>query len=121
VDILLAEIDVYELFAFKHCAGRRVQLALCKGMGIVYSLELYTLECLQLTCVLNYTLCFCLIFIFIPFFIAMRHGTKMPRIKYLTLYVKLQNILITNLCIRCRLYNCGNIAYSNQLPWDVCI
>nr|CAB3446569.1 unnamed protein product [Digitaria exilis] len=31
VDILLAEIDVYELFAFKHCVGRRVQLALCKG------------------------------------------------------------------------------------------
>jgi hypothetical protein len=30
VDILLAEIDVYELFAFKHCVGRRVQLALCK-------------------------------------------------------------------------------------------
>jgi hypothetical protein len=58
VDILLAEIDVYELFAFKHCAGRRVQLALCKGMGIVYSLELYTLECLQLTCVLNYTFLF---------------------------------------------------------------
>ena len=31
VDILLAEIDVYELFAFKHCVGRRIQLALCKG------------------------------------------------------------------------------------------
>jgi hypothetical protein len=31
VDILLAEIDVYELFAFKHCIGRRVQIALCKG------------------------------------------------------------------------------------------
>uniref|UniRef100_A0A0D9YS36 DUF7906 domain-containing protein n=1 Tax=Oryza glumipatula TaxID=40148 RepID=A0A0D9YS36_9ORYZ len=32
VDILLAEIDVYELFAFKHCIGRRVQLALCKEL-----------------------------------------------------------------------------------------
>ncbi|KAL5212523.1 hypothetical protein ABZP36_023370 [Zizania latifolia] len=32
VDILLAEIDVYELFAFKHCVGRRVQLALCKEL-----------------------------------------------------------------------------------------
>lgn len=29
VDILLAEIDIYELFAFKHCKGRRVKLALC--------------------------------------------------------------------------------------------
>lgn len=35
VDILLAEIDVYELFAFKHCVGRRVQLALCKGTILV--------------------------------------------------------------------------------------
>ncbi|VAI39247.1 unnamed protein product [Triticum turgidum subsp. durum] len=32
VDILLAEIDVYELFAFKHCMKRRVQLALCKEL-----------------------------------------------------------------------------------------
>lgn len=32
VDILLAEIDVYELFAFKHCMGRRVELALCKEL-----------------------------------------------------------------------------------------
>ncbi|CAM0953876.1 unnamed protein product [Alopecurus aequalis] len=32
VDILLAEIDVYELFAFKHCVGRRIQLALCKEL-----------------------------------------------------------------------------------------
>ncbi|CAO2038395.1 unnamed protein product [Urochloa humidicola] len=32
VDILLAEVDVYELFAFKHCVGRRVQLALCKEL-----------------------------------------------------------------------------------------
>lgn len=31
VDILLAEIDVYELFAFKHCKGRKVKLALCEG------------------------------------------------------------------------------------------
>lgn len=35
MDILLAEIDVYELFAFKHCVGRRVQLALCKGTFLV--------------------------------------------------------------------------------------
>uniref|UniRef100_A0A8R7QL87 DUF7906 domain-containing protein n=1 Tax=Triticum urartu TaxID=4572 RepID=A0A8R7QL87_TRIUA len=32
VDILLAEIDVYELFAFKHCMKRRIQLALCKEL-----------------------------------------------------------------------------------------
>lgn len=31
IDILLAEIDIYELFAFKHCKGRRVKLALCDG------------------------------------------------------------------------------------------
>ncbi|MBA0795294.1 hypothetical protein Gohar_006166, partial [Gossypium harknessii] len=29
IDILLAEIDIYELFAFKHCKGRKVKLALC--------------------------------------------------------------------------------------------
>lgn len=29
IDVLLAEIDIYELFAFKHCKGRRVKLALC--------------------------------------------------------------------------------------------
>jgi len=32
VDILLAEIDVYELFSFKHCVGRRTQLVLCKEL-----------------------------------------------------------------------------------------
>ena len=31
IDILLAEIDIYELFAFKHCKGRKVKLALCEG------------------------------------------------------------------------------------------
>ncbi|CAM6068450.1 unnamed protein product [Sphagnum tenellum] len=30
VDMLMAEVDVYELFFFKHCKGRRVQLALCE-------------------------------------------------------------------------------------------
>ncbi|KAA3471613.1 transmembrane protein [Gossypium australe] len=29
IDILLAEIDIYELFAFKHCKGRKIKLALC--------------------------------------------------------------------------------------------
>lgn len=29
IDILLAEIDIYELFAFKHCKGRKGKLALC--------------------------------------------------------------------------------------------
>ncbi|XP_022731746.1 uncharacterized protein LOC111286183 isoform X2 [Durio zibethinus] len=29
IDILLAEIDIYELFAFKHCKGRKVKLSLC--------------------------------------------------------------------------------------------
>ncbi|CAI0552364.1 unnamed protein product [Linum tenue] len=32
VDILLAEIDIYELFAFKHCKRRRVKLALCEEL-----------------------------------------------------------------------------------------
>jgi hypothetical protein len=32
VDMLMAEVDVYELFFFKHCKGRRVQLALCEGI-----------------------------------------------------------------------------------------
>ncbi|KAJ8769820.1 hypothetical protein K2173_008226 [Erythroxylum novogranatense] len=31
IDILLAEIDIYELFAFKHCKGRRTKLALYEG------------------------------------------------------------------------------------------
>jgi hypothetical protein len=30
VDMLMAEVDVYQLFFFKHCKGRRVQLALCE-------------------------------------------------------------------------------------------
>nr|AGV40479.1 hypothetical protein [Phaseolus vulgaris] len=32
IDILLAEIDIYELFAFKHCKGRKVKLALCEAV-----------------------------------------------------------------------------------------
>ncbi|CAH1442858.1 unnamed protein product [Lactuca virosa] len=32
IDILLAEIDIYEHFAFKHCWGRRVKLALCEEL-----------------------------------------------------------------------------------------
>ncbi|EPS63606.1 hypothetical protein M569_11178, partial [Genlisea aurea] len=32
IDVLLAEIDVYELFAFKHCKGRKVKLALCEEL-----------------------------------------------------------------------------------------
>ncbi|XP_078443287.1 uncharacterized protein LOC144712828 [Wolffia australiana] len=32
IDILLAEIDVYEFFAFKHCKGRKVKLALCEEL-----------------------------------------------------------------------------------------
>nr|GLL47875.1 uncharacterized protein LOC109170184 isoform X1 [Ipomoea trifida] len=32
IDILLAEIDIYELFAFKHCKSRRVKLALCEEL-----------------------------------------------------------------------------------------
>ncbi|KAI3775268.1 hypothetical protein L1987_49839 [Smallanthus sonchifolius] len=32
IDILLAEIDIYELFAFKHCWGRRVKLSLCEEL-----------------------------------------------------------------------------------------
>lgn len=32
IDILLAEVDIYELFAFKHCKGRRTKLALCEEL-----------------------------------------------------------------------------------------
>ncbi|KAG5596262.1 hypothetical protein H5410_037494 [Solanum commersonii] len=32
IDILLAEIDIYELFAFNHCKGRKVKLALCEEL-----------------------------------------------------------------------------------------
>ncbi|KAL2896586.1 UTP--glucose-1-phosphate uridylyltransferase [Bienertia sinuspersici] len=32
IDILLAEIDIYELFYFKHCKGRKVKLALCEEL-----------------------------------------------------------------------------------------
>uniref|UniRef100_A0A7N0U0K4 DUF7906 domain-containing protein n=1 Tax=Kalanchoe fedtschenkoi TaxID=63787 RepID=A0A7N0U0K4_KALFE len=32
IDILLAEIDIYEIFAFKHCTGRKVKLALCEEL-----------------------------------------------------------------------------------------
>eukprot|EP01018_Ginkgo_biloba_P026857 Gb_19912 [translate_table: standard] len=32
VDVLLAEIDIYELFAFKHCKGRKVKLTLCEEL-----------------------------------------------------------------------------------------
>ncbi|KAF3436695.1 hypothetical protein FNV43_RR19442 [Rhamnella rubrinervis] len=32
IDILLAEIDIYELFAFKHCKGRKNKLALCEEL-----------------------------------------------------------------------------------------
>ncbi|PKU72306.1 hypothetical protein MA16_Dca006306 [Dendrobium catenatum] len=32
IDILVAEIDIYELFAFRHCKGRRTKLALCEEL-----------------------------------------------------------------------------------------
>ncbi|GAB2276230.1 hypothetical protein Dimus_010964 [Dionaea muscipula] len=32
IDILLAEIDIYELFAFKHCKSRKVKLPLCEEL-----------------------------------------------------------------------------------------
>lgn len=32
IDVLLAEVDIYELFAFKHCKGRKVKLALCEEL-----------------------------------------------------------------------------------------
>lgn len=38
IDILLAEIDIYELFAFKHCKGRKAKLALCEGSLILFNL-----------------------------------------------------------------------------------
>lgn len=38
IDILLAEIDIYELFAFKHCKGRRVKLALCEGNNLLIAM-----------------------------------------------------------------------------------
>lgn len=39
VDILLAEVDIYELFAFKHCKGRKVKLALCEGIFVLFLSE----------------------------------------------------------------------------------
>lgn len=73
VDILLAEIDVYELFAFKHCVGRRIQLALCKGtlqrhkiwFFWNYSTKWYTCSLVYI-CLLKYTimLLFCIIYSF---------------------------------------------------------
>ena len=44
VDMLLAEIDVYEMFYFKHCQGRKVQLALCEGTVFCLPLDLFVLE-----------------------------------------------------------------------------
>ncbi|KAL5974242.1 hypothetical protein ACLOJK_030906 [Asimina triloba] len=32
IDVLLAEVDIYEAFAFKHCKGRKVRLALCEEL-----------------------------------------------------------------------------------------
>ncbi|ONK82052.1 uncharacterized protein A4U43_C01F35630 [Asparagus officinalis] len=32
IDILLAEVDIYELFVFKHCKGRKVKLSLCEEL-----------------------------------------------------------------------------------------
>jgi hypothetical protein len=32
VDMLLAEVDVYEMFYFKHCQGRNVQIPLCEEL-----------------------------------------------------------------------------------------
>ncbi|XP_078166065.1 uncharacterized protein LOC144560694 isoform X1 [Carex rostrata] len=32
IDILLAEMDIYELFSFKHCKGRRTKLSLCEEL-----------------------------------------------------------------------------------------
>lgn len=40
VDMLLAEVDVYEMFYFKHCQGRKVQLPLCEGTDFRPSLDL---------------------------------------------------------------------------------
>lgn len=40
VDMLLAEIDVYEMFYFKHCDGRKIHLSLCEGT-VYFRLEWY--------------------------------------------------------------------------------
>ncbi|KAJ3696515.1 hypothetical protein LUZ61_000220 [Rhynchospora tenuis] len=32
IDILLAEMDIYEIFSFKHCKGRRTKLSLCEEL-----------------------------------------------------------------------------------------
>jgi hypothetical protein len=42
VDMLMAEVDVYELFFFKHCKGRRVQLALCEGIQCSHYLTCFS-------------------------------------------------------------------------------
>lgn len=44
IDILLAEIDIYELFAFKHCKGRKVKLALCEGKSHFVAFGFYFLN-----------------------------------------------------------------------------
>ena len=41
IDILLAEIDIYELFAFKHCKGRKTKLALCEGSLVLWDRMVY--------------------------------------------------------------------------------
>lgn len=44
VDMLLAEVDVYEMFYFKHCQGRKVQIALCEGIVFHPSLDFLYLK-----------------------------------------------------------------------------
>jgi hypothetical protein len=44
VDMLLAEIDVYEMFYFKHCQGRKVHLSLCEGTVFCLLHDLFWLE-----------------------------------------------------------------------------
>lgn len=42
VDTLLAEVDIYELFAQRHCEGRRVKVTLCDGDCFSLFVVIYT-------------------------------------------------------------------------------
>ncbi|KAK9097652.1 hypothetical protein Syun_024697 [Stephania yunnanensis] len=46
IDILLAEIDIYELFAFKHCRGRKAKLVLCEGCYL-FSCTVVLVSCVK--------------------------------------------------------------------------
>ena len=42
IDMVLADIDLYEMFYFKHCHGQEVQLALCEGIVFCLQVDLFS-------------------------------------------------------------------------------